>query len=283
MKEKENNNPGKFSDDPEENLRIENEILKLKLQAETGAFFGGSDNLPAEMEQGFLQNVQQFENAWKDAKQDKVYNLIGKPLFKKEHELSDSEIKIELKRLFDLLEKNNIILAMAEDYGDRVIYKFITEELFEYETDDVQLPGFTKNFNYEEFHPNHKMDIHERAMEFLGDWFEKKFSEHSWELSDPFILSDGIIISKTEVLEKINNVFTFYSSFLNAKYVLAEISFQWDDEKASGLGNAEGDVKYDALLENGELVHFEGPFKLYMSNDGGWWSIFYFVFPGFTW
>jgi predicted Ser/Thr protein kinase len=36
------NLPEKFSDDPEENLRIENEILKLKMQAESGAYFGGN-------------------------------------------------------------------------------------------------------------------------------------------------------------------------------------------------------------------------------------------------
>ena len=283
MKEKDHNNPEKFSDDPEENLRIENEILKLKMQAESGAYFGTSDNLPPDIEHSFLRNVQQFENAWKDAKQVKVYDLIGNPAYKKEHELSDSEIKTGLKKLLDLLENNNMPLAVLGDYDSRVIYKFITEELFEHETDDMQLPGMTKNFTYEEFHPNHKMDIHERAIEFLGDWFEQKFSEHSWELNDPFILSDGKMMSKAEVLKKINNVFESYSSFVNAKYVIAETSFQWNDEQLSGMGNAEGGVKYDAQLENGEYEHFEGPFKLYMSNEDGWWSIFYFVFPGFTW
>ncbi len=31
-----------FSDDPEQILRIENELLKLKMQAERGASFGGN-------------------------------------------------------------------------------------------------------------------------------------------------------------------------------------------------------------------------------------------------
>ena len=275
--------PGKFSDDLEENLRIENEILKIKLQAEKGAVIGGSDNLPPGIEHSFLQNVQQFEEALKDAKQVKVYDLLGKPDYKKENELIDVEIKVELEKLFDLLENNNMSLAVLGQYDSRIIYKFITEELFEHETDDVQIPGTTKNFTYEEFHPNHKMDIHVRAMEFLGDWFEQKFSEYSWELNDPFILSNGKIISKAEVLKKINNVFNSYSSFANAKYAIGEISFQWDDTNANGIGHAEGGVQYDATLENGEIVYFEGPFKLYMSNQHGWWSIFYFVFPGFNW
>lgn len=287
MEEKKGVDPEQFSNDTEENLRIENDILKLKLQAETGAFFGGNENLSPEAEQNFLQNVQQFENTWKDAKQVKVYDRIGKPDHKKEIALSDNEIQTKLEKLFDLLEKNNISLAVLGDYDPRVIYKFITEELFEHETDDVQLPGMTKNFIYEEFHPNHKMDIRERAMDFLGNWFEQKFSpdsyRDSWELNDPFILSDGRIMPKAEVLKKINNVFNSYSSFTNPKYAIGEVSFQWDDAKACGMGHAEGMVRYDAKLENGEFLHFDGPFKLYMSNEGTWWSVFYFIFPGFTW
>jgi hypothetical protein len=36
-----------------------------------------------------------------------------------------------------------------------------------------------------------------------------------------------------------------------------------------------------AMLENGEFVPIGGPFKLYMTLEGGWWSIFHIVFPGF--
>jgi hypothetical protein len=53
-----------FSDDPEQNLRIENEILKLKMQAERGALFGGNrENLPPEIEAEFLKNVS-FEDSF---------------------------------------------------------------------------------------------------------------------------------------------------------------------------------------------------------------------------
>ncbi len=49
------------------------------------------------------------------------------------------------------------------------------------------------------------------------------------------------------------------------------------------MGHAEGMVKYDAVLENGETVHVEGPFKLYMQLEEEWWQIFYFHWPGFEW
>ena len=78
-----------LSDDPQENLRIENEILKLKMQAESGAVFGGGiADLPPEIEAQFLQNIQKFEDAWKNVNYIKVYDYIGKPDYKKEDDLS---------------------------------------------------------------------------------------------------------------------------------------------------------------------------------------------------
>ena len=52
----------KFSDDPEENLHLQNEFLKLKMMAESGAYFGGSGNLPPEIENQFLNNIIEFES-----------------------------------------------------------------------------------------------------------------------------------------------------------------------------------------------------------------------------
>jgi hypothetical protein len=279
----ENLSEEKFSDDPQENLRIENEILKLKMQAESNAFFGGSDELSPEIETEFLLHVQQFEDAWKNVKYVKVHDLVGKPDFKKAGELSDSEIKAGLEKLLKLLNCHNINLAVSGQYDPSIIYRFITEELFEHETDDLQLPGMTKNFAYEEFHPNHNADIEECARMFLEHWFKQNFDEHSWELNDPFILSDATTISKDIVLKKVNYFFESFSSFSNCQFTDVETGFEWDEEEKRGIGHAEGGVKYDAIMENGETIHFEGPFKLYMSKEDYYWSIFYFVFPGFQW
>jgi hypothetical protein len=45
----------KFSDDPEEQLKIENDILKLKLQAELGGAFEGEEGLSPDLENIFLK------------------------------------------------------------------------------------------------------------------------------------------------------------------------------------------------------------------------------------
>jgi hypothetical protein len=253
------------------------------MKAESGAYFCGSNKLPPEIENEFLLNVQQLEDAWKDVKYVKVYDLVGKPDFKKARESSDSEVKDGLEKLLHLLNEHNINLAVHGEYEPRIIYRFITEELFEHETDDLQLPGMSKNFIYEEFHPNHKTDIEECARNFLNHWFEKNFDEHSPELNDPFILSDGTIINKEKVLKKLNDVFASFTSFTNCQFTDIETGFEWDEEEKRGIGHAEGGVRYDAVMENGETIHFEGPFKLYMSSEDYYWGIFYFVFPGFRW
>ena len=51
----------KFSDDPEENLRMQNDYLKMKMMAESGAIIGGRGDLPADIENEFLKNILEFE------------------------------------------------------------------------------------------------------------------------------------------------------------------------------------------------------------------------------
>ncbi|HMJ46231.1 MAG TPA: hypothetical protein VK498_02830 [Ferruginibacter sp.] len=283
MKEQDNNQEEKFSDNPEENLHIENELLKLKMQAESGAVFGNIVDLAPQIENEFLRHVQQFEEAWKDVEYVKVHDMVGKPGFMKADELSDNEVKEELDKLLKLLNEHNINLDMLGEYEPRIIYRFITEELFEHETDDLKLPGMTKNFIYEEFHPNHKIDIEEKVKDFMKHWFEKRFNEFSWELDDTLVLSDGKAINRENVVNKLNHVLESFTSFLHYEFNIADISFQWNEDEKKGLGHAEGDVQYDAVMENGDTLYIEGPFKLYMSKEGYCWSIFYFIFPGFEW
>jgi hypothetical protein len=173
-----NQQPEQFSDDQLENLRIENEILKLKVEAGSGAFFGGEGNLPPEVENQFLQQVQQLEESWQNVKYIKVYDLLGRPAYKKAAELHDAEIGAELERFRQVMAEKEVYLDVLGQYPPSVIYRFITEELFEHETDDMQLPGWSQNFIYEEFHPNYQMDIERTTNDFIQTWFRKQFNEY---------------------------------------------------------------------------------------------------------
>jgi hypothetical protein len=131
-----------------DDLRMENEIMKIKMQAETGGIFGGSGDLPPEIENIFLQHVQSFEEAWRSARQVTVFDKIGKPDFRNEMEMSDQELEDELQMVLDVLKKNHIEINHVKDYDSRIMYRLITEELFQMEISDVDLPGMSMHFSY---------------------------------------------------------------------------------------------------------------------------------------
>ncbi|HEY0680360.1 MAG TPA: hypothetical protein VGD17_18890 [Chitinophagaceae bacterium] len=284
MKQNQNNDlPRKFSDDSRKELEIENEILRMKLQAQAGAIIGIKDDIPPELENIFLNNVLAFEEASKDVKMVNLYDFLGRPEYKKIEALRAEDISAELERLMQILEQKNVILDVLDTYEPSTIYRFITEELFSQETYEEIIPGMVRHFTYEEFHPNHKLDIRERTMDFLGGWFERKMNENSWELNTDFVMPDGSFLKREEVIRKIKAIFAAYTAFVKCQYAIGEIGFDWNEQDGKGLGYCEGAVKYQAVTESGEVVPVEGPFKFYLSNESNWWSIFYFIFPGFTW
>ncbi|MBX9783101.1 MAG: hypothetical protein K2X48_07395 [Chitinophagaceae bacterium] len=284
------NKPGENPDDePLENLNTENEILKLKMQAEYGAVFGKmSDELTPEMEHEFLKNVLRFEEEWKNKKMTTVYELIEKPSFKPAAELNEEELKAEVKRLKEIMESHKVVLTVRGRYKAEVIYKFITEELFNKETEDMRAAGMTQHFTYEEFHPNHKLDIHGQTMDFLKNWFEQSFNENTAVLAGQlFLITDPkqppVLISKEEVVQRMQMIFDSYQKFDDCQLAIMDIGFQWDDANERGVGHSEGGVKYDAVLENGTVEKIQGPFKLYFSCEFGLWQVMHFVFPQFKW
>src|SRR5690606_31104881 len=92
----------KFSDDPEENLRMQNEFLKLKMMAESGAFFGGEGNLPPDIENQFLNNILEFEKQQTASDEKKIKDILENPAFKDENELDDITFQQAYKQLTDL-------------------------------------------------------------------------------------------------------------------------------------------------------------------------------------
>ncbi len=281
----ENELPEKFSDDAEEQLRIENEILKLKLQAELGGemqSFEGMENLPPEMENMFLKNILSFEHQFESKEPVAVAELIGNPSVAKVGDIDDANMDEALGNLELLLQGNNIVIDYAKDYGAREKYRFITEDLFAHRTMPLEIPGMVIHFSYEEFYPDHKQIIEEQAKEFIAHWFGMDFSEYSWELSEELFTDDNRIFTKAEVLEKFARIFASYKTFDNCEYIITEVGFQLNDD-GTGLGFAEGAIRSRAELENSEMIDLSGGFKLYLQLIDKDWAIFFFYWPGFVW
>ncbi|MBN2611893.1 MAG: hypothetical protein JXB00_10090 [Bacteroidales bacterium] len=165
----------KNKDNDSEKLRKESEKLKKKL-LEKGAVFSNEElngNLPPDIENEFYKNIFAFENAYKNAKLTTVYDFIGKPNVKKEEELTDGQVSAELENITELMNRNGIFLDTICEVDARTLYKFITEELFQHEIEDVRIEGMSTNFIYEEFHPNHEYDIKNHCSDFITGLLQK--------------------------------------------------------------------------------------------------------------
>lgn len=176
---------------PEEKLKAENDLLRMKLTAEFG-MTNTESHLNDESENEWLNHIYNFEKSFADAKRVKIYDFIGKPEFRKIGELRKNEVESELDRLIGIMSENNIVLDCICDYENDVIYRFITEELFEEETDDMRIEGMNHCFIYEEFHPNHDYDLRNYTEDFFEIIYEREWNEEfdKYKLNDELILND---------------------------------------------------------------------------------------------
>jgi len=268
-----------MSYDPDENKRMENELLQLKLIAELGVEAHISANTPASIENIFLKNMLAFEKGLVEAEEINIFGLIGKPVFMPESKLNDASIEAALNKIMDLLNEKQIALDFLGTYDFRTKYKFITEELFEEKVMNVNLPGMIMHFIYEEFHPNHKLDIRHKSEKFINAWFSQEKEQISFSLADDLILPDRRVWKKDRVMDRLVKVFDSFPEFTNGKFTITEINFEIKED--IGLAYAEGLLSYIAISENHEINTHGGQFKLYFTLEYEWWSIYYFVIPGF--
>jgi hypothetical protein len=145
--------PNQLAEQSAADLEAENEVLKLKLEMDFGMEMNYAATLNPAAENKWLRHIYEFEKQYKDAKRTKVFDRLGRPSFIKTDDLTPEQIKVELQRFFDLMEQKGLALDCPDDYDPAVIYRFITEELFEHEFDDIAMEGFVHHFIYEEFRP----------------------------------------------------------------------------------------------------------------------------------
>lgn len=153
----------------EENLKNENEFLKMKMMLESGARFGSmsDESLPPEIENQFLKNIMAFEKQAQEMKMIKIFDKIERPgHFKPVSEISDDDIDNAWEALDAYLNKYGIELGfLSPKITSRELYRFTLEELFDHEMDDIDLPGTVSCFTYDEFHPDHEYENKRTSVE----------------------------------------------------------------------------------------------------------------------
>ena len=274
----------KFSDDPEENLRMQNDFLKMKMMAESGAVFGGGKDLPPEIENQFLNNILEFEKQHSASTQKKIKDILGNPTFEPEEKLDDKTFEKAYKRLNDVLKKHSIQVDFSRERTDRFKYTFITDELFEHDTPFFAVQGMTSYFSYEEFHPDHEMDIQETTLKFLSDFLERKLDAETYYIEDQIAEPDGNIISREDYMKRFEAMYEATQSFEDYSFEIENIDFELHEEEEgkTSMGFSEGRITYEIVWSTGERKLIDGPFKIYFTRTWDVWGIFFFYLAGFN-
>ncbi len=271
-------------DEEEENLddiHAENEIKKIKLALEHGMDLSKSldgSGLPPEIEGQFLDYVQKWEDAYANQKMILIYDFVGRPVWKPVAELSDDEVVGELKTIMDVLNKNSIRVDTICDVEDRELYRFITEELFNLETNDIRLEGMMQCYIYEDFHPNHEFDIRNRCtelVEYITDK-EKDSSEVIRGLDDR-VWYKGVEYTKEEVSKKVNHFRDAFGAFGIEEFEFTSVVLNDSKNEASVCGH----LHYSGEIEGSpETMDFDGACLFGLKREYDWWVITRFELPG---
>lgn len=267
------NNPHNPSAD--QLIKFENELLKLKLEAEFGMQQQDTSGLSPEVENVWLKNIYDFEAQFKNAKRIKVFDALGRPKTKKLDQLSGQDVSKALAYLTTLMEEKGIALDCCCQYDDSIIYRFITEELFECEMDDISIEGMVHHFLYEEFHPNHDYDLRLAAEQFVRNLLEKKWDPqfNAYSLSDTVTLKE-----KTYDDTAISSLILAFQS--DREFEVEELNIlQVSFDMVKNEGIVKSHLAYTARFQQQNHL-FQGDYEVTFLYKHGLWLIRSFQFPG---
>jgi len=257
-------------------LRMENEINKMKLTMQHGAKFVdvSGEKLPPQIERLWLERIMEFEKAYADSKRIKIIDFLNNPPIRPEKEITDSEIANELVKLQNILFQKDIIIDSLAEVDDREFYRFITEELVYFEIDDIGIKGMMTNFIYEEFNPNQEYNIKLSAEAFLRSLLNKAFEPTFYELADKIDTQNGVL-AKKEVIDFLKVFRESYLAFEIREFKISSLTAMDDYAKIIF------EIKYQATIEgSNEMEIFEGSGGLELNLFEETWLISTFYFPG---
>ena len=258
--------------------QTENELKKIKLSLEYGMDFSqsfASPDFPQETESQFLDYIQQWEYQNANRRMTTIFDRLGKPVFRPICEMQDDEIDIALSKALELLENHSIRIDTLCEVGNKEMYRFITEELFNVEIADIRSDGMMHCFTYEEFHPNHPYDIKNRCTEFIRHITDKEGDKTliPWGLADQIIYR-GRVYSKEELNSNIVKFHSLLNSLsLNEHEYISVILNDTEDE-----ANVLVFLDFTGMI-NDQLIDFSGSCNFHLKCEYDWWTIDQFETP----
>lgn len=259
----------------EEKLKAENEFLKMKLMLEQGAQFGtmqADSELPAGIENEFLNYIMAYEKQAVERKMIKIFDKIERPNhFKPVNEIPDDEIENAWNNLDEYLRKYSIELSVCSpNISDRELYRFTTEELFNHEMNDMNVPGMMSCFTYDEFYPDYKYDNTRHAVEDCIEVILKK-KHFDWMpllKKENLRINDHYPVSEKEYINLINRFKDAYEDIQLQEMNDPVCTIEGNSCYVKGNYDVTLTFSSEEIFINGEwMVEYE------FDEDFGFWEI----------
>ncbi|MBI1183210.1 hypothetical protein GC194_02980 [bacterium] len=215
----------------EEDLYMENEIMKMEIEQRLGGSFATLDNedINPELENLFLKHIKAFEERRSDASKTTPHALIKNVKFPESDTLTEYMLGKQYRRLVDKLEKVNIVVNFLGEYSVKTQYDFIRNELLPLEIDHFDMPGMIHGFIYEEFHPNHELDLENLSKRLLTFIIEREMSADSLaDFTADHVDYNGEIMTLTEFMEQIK-LLEYTNHFVETTHFRIE-KIEFDEE-----------------------------------------------------
>ena len=253
----------------DEKLKADNEFLKLKLMLERGAKFGDNSEavLPAEIENRFLRNIIEYENASDVSGYTTVFKKIGSPAQFPDHaSISDDNIKQVWNDLSAYLFDHGVSVGVCSPrVTARQLYRFVTEELFNEQIIAGTFPGMLHGFIYDEFHPD---AVHDNTCAAVNDCMQQILNDQPFEWMFHFVdsgirLNDHFPVSKEQFKSLINAFKLAYDKVEDMSITNINCTV---DNKYSAV---KGEYTLNVSLDN-KPYHFAGNWIVEFELDDRW-------------
>lgn len=264
---------------PEEQLRMENEIEKLKLSAFNDAQFSTNKELPPEIESGWLKYIAHFEKEWEDVERITITEKLGHPQFPAPETLTESEMEDKLDEIQQRMAEEGIFLDTICKVPATEVYRFIIEELFFEEIDDVDIEGMQTVFIYEEFYPNDELDIEQTITDFMLQMGDSQFHDYLLtNVAEQCENAEGNAISGEDAVEKTIAFSNVYDQ-LGLGHI-TNLKFTFNERRHSA--QVTFNIPYQAISKQ-KTTHFDGEATATLCKGKlGYWNISRLEIPGFT-
>jgi len=261
---------------PEELRNAENQVKAMKFDLENDSHSFISSDMPPEMADEFFKMVLEREKALVKAEKISIYEIIGKPKFAPMDLLeNEEEFAREVERLQGLCEDKGILITPPEAMKASGFYRFLIEDFFNHEIENIDEPGLIRPFYYEMFYQDSPEFIGINAQEFIEDLINLEKPYDGIHLSDECYTETDCITGK-EATQKINAFREKYEKIIPIGFSPEEMT-----PKPYGMFFTFG-IKWDGILKvSGKKEEFEGLGVCRMGIENRNWMVKGVFMPGF--